>query len=343
MLTVTPKEAYNEIVHVISRGLVPFITSSPGLGKSSIIAQVARDHRLKLIDLRLSQMLPEDLNGLPMRKGDKASFTPFDTFPLEGEELPLDENGESLEGWFIFLDEMTSATKPLQAAAYKLILDKMVGQFKLHPNVAMAAAGNKMTDKAVVNQLSTALQSRVIHYELSEDARAFNEYAHNNDIDFRIISFLSFLPSRLMDFRPDHNDRTFACPRTWEFLSRLIKDCNVDESIRPRVAGTIGNGVADEFITFVKEFDRIPKIEDIVKAPKSIPIPAEMSTKFATVSMLIEHLTEDNVKPVFQYLDRFETEMRILFMRGSVIKHPDLAYENDTFVEKKLELARYLS
>ncbi len=151
MYTVTPNQAAQEIVACISAGLTPLLSGSPGTGKSSLMNQVAKDYQLKLLDLRLSQCTPEDLQGYPMRNGNKATFTPFDIFPLEGEEIP-----EGYEGWILFLDELTSATKPVQAAAYKLILDRMVGSYRLHPNVAIVGAGNKMTDRAVVNQMSTA-------------------------------------------------------------------------------------------------------------------------------------------------------------------------------------------
>ena len=42
----------------------------PGVGKSQIIAQIARHHGVPLIDIRLSQMEPTDLRGVPFRKGD---------------------------------------------------------------------------------------------------------------------------------------------------------------------------------------------------------------------------------------------------------------------------------
>ena len=112
MLTITPAQVYTEVLTCISAGLTPMVTSSPGLGKSSIIQKLAKDYKLKLLDFRLSQCTPEDLQGYPMRDGNKATFTPFDIFPLEGEEIP-----DGYQGWLLFLDELTSAPKGVQAAA----------------------------------------------------------------------------------------------------------------------------------------------------------------------------------------------------------------------------------
>ena len=337
MYTITPKQAYDEILSCVSVGLTPLLTSSPGIGKSSLVQQLAREYNLKLIDLRLSQCTPEDLQGFPMRTGNKATFTPFDIFPLQGEEIP-----EGYEGWLLFLDEATSASKAVQAAAYKLILDRMVGSFKLHDQVAIVAAGNKASDKAVVNQLSTALQSRLIHFELEANPNEWTEHALKNGFDHRIISFITYMPSKLMDFRPDHQDKTFPCPRTWEFLSRLIKDKPVLPEHGARIAGTIGQGVAIEFMTFVKEFDRLPKLEDILANPGLVEVPREAGTKYAAISMLIEWLDDNNLSPVLDYVNRYDIEFQIVFSRGANAKMPHLAQKNPRFIQNMRDMARYV-
>jgi hypothetical protein len=337
MFTVTPKQAADEIVACISVGRTPLLTSSPGMGKSSLMNQVARDYRLKLIDVRLSQCTPEDLNGFPMRNGNKATFTPFDIFPLEGDELP-----DGYDGWLLFLDELTSATKPVQAAAYKLILDRMVGSFHQHKHVAIVGAGNKTTDKAVVNQMSTALQSRLLHYELALNAREWVELAHRIGIDYRITSFIEYMPSKLMDFRPDHQDTTFPCPRTWEFLSDLIKGQEITESRGARVAGAIGEGCAVEFITFAKEFTRLPKFHQIIADPKGTPVTDEASTKYASMSMLIENVDEKTLSAVLEYVERFDIEFQIIFARGVVVRHPKLRTDHDGFRNYLRNMVRYL-
>lgn len=337
MYTITPKQAAVEIRECIFAGLTPFLVSSPGMGKSQIAAQFAKEYKLKMIDLRLSQCAPEDLNGLPMRNGHKATFTPFDNFPIEGDPIP-----EGYNGWLLFLDEMTSASKPVQAASYKLILDRMVGTHHLHHAVAIMAAGNKSTDRAIVNSLSTALQSRVITYELTVSKDDFLEHAVANGFDHRITGFISYMPSRLMDFRPDHQDFTFACPRTWEFLSRLIKGKDVSPDIAPRVAGTIGSGTAAEFITFAQEYTRIPKFDDIVADPTVAKIPDEMSTKYATISMLIEKSENQFLASIIRYVERLDIELQIIFCRGVHNRDKTLPQKNQDFKAYLQRMVRYL-
>jgi hypothetical protein len=337
MFTISPNQIYDEVVRHAAAGLVPIFKGSPGIGKSAALIQFAKDHNLKMIDVRLSQLAPEDLNGLPMRVGNKAIFAPYDLFPLEGDEIP-----EGYAGWLVFLDEITSATKPVQAASYKLLHDKMIGNTLLHENVVMVAAGNKMTDKAVVNQMSTAAQSRLTHFEVEVNHGDAINLFYKIGVDKRIISYLSYMPSKLMDFRPDHQEHTFPCPRTWVNLSKLIKDEDITPSAGPRIGGTIGEGTAIDFMTFSKEFDRLPKIDKIMSDPAGTPVPPEASTRYATVAMLTEYVAEKTIDPIIEYVERFDIEMQILFARGAATMNADLEQTSKPFLKFIQRMARYL-
>ena len=339
--SIKPSEISEEILACAQVGLVPIFVGSPGTSKSYSVKKFADDHDLKLIDIRLGQCTPEDLNGLPMRDGNRAIFAPFNLFPLETDEIP-----DGYAGWLVFFDEITSANKSVQAAAYKVILDRMVSTHNLHPNTIMVAAGNKATDRAVVNQMSTALQSRMVQYEVEICTKEFSEHALRADFDYRVRSFLDYMPSRVMFFKPDHQEKTFPCPRTWEFLSKLIKDNPITPRMFPRIAGCIGAGTATEFMTFVQEFDRIPSYEDIIRNPQGTKIPSESSTKYATVSTLVEKFDKEakvDFKNVLAYLERFSTEFQILYMRALVTRHPELINTNIDFKAFARERARYLT
>jgi hypothetical protein len=335
---ISPKQAIDEIWHCAARGVVPYLRSSPGMGKSAIIHQIAAENRLKMIDLRLSQCTPEDLQGFPMRQGDKATFVPFDVFPIEGDEPP-----EGYEGWMLLLDELSSANKQVQAAAYKIILDRMTGSFKLHERVIIVAAGNLETDKAVVVSMSTALQSRLVHYTLDVDPKGWVEWAIRAGIDKRIIAYISYKPSMLMKFDPNHTEHTFPCPRTWEILSKLIQGDELGASNAARIAGAIGQGTSIEFLTFAREFDRLPKLQDILDAPSSIALPSELATRYATAVMLSEHLTEKTADLLLTFMKRLDVEMQIIFIRMALMANPKLPQQSNTITQYMKEMVKYLS
>lgn len=111
-LTITMATAKELVMDVLKARLVPFLQSSPGIGKSALAKEIAEDNNLKMIDIRLSQMDPSDLQGFPMKIEDKAGYLPMNTFPIEGDPLP-----EGKDGWILLLDEMNSAPMSVQAAA----------------------------------------------------------------------------------------------------------------------------------------------------------------------------------------------------------------------------------
>lgn len=201
-------QAISTIIKAIKAHLVPMLQGSPGTGKSQIVHQIAADYGLKVIDLRLSQCDPVDLLGMPSVIDNRGGYFPMNTFPIEGDPIPKGYNG-----WLLFLDEMNSAPPAVQAASYKLVLDRMVGAYHLHKNVVIVCAGNLDTDNAIVQPMSTALQSRMVHLELVCDPKEWCDWAAAEKVDYRITSYINFKPGNLYTFRPDHTDKTYACPR----------------------------------------------------------------------------------------------------------------------------------
>ena len=339
----TPRQIRRWVLKCLTKGLVPFVQSSPGMGKSSIMRSIAKELSLKCIDHRMSTSAPEDMSGLPRFTEDGfAAFAPFaELFPLEGMDLPV-VNGKEMDGWMLFLDEWNSAKKEVQAASYKLILDKMVGQRNLHSNVVICAAGNLATDRAIVNALSTAMQSRVIHLEMITD---FDEWLYDvallEDYDPRIIGFLSMYKSKLMDFDPKHNEKTFCCPRTWEFMNALIQGEEVIDADAALYAGTITSGVATSFIQFCQIYKDLITVEQILKDPDDCRIPSDTSGKWAVITAIMEKINEDNFEDLARYVSRFSLDFKVLFFRSVMVRTPELR-NHKSFASAMQSLAQYL-
>lgn len=313
-------QASTMLASYIRAKLVPMLVGSPGCGKSQIIYKIAEDYNLKVIDLRLSQCDPTDLAGFPTIQGNRADYVPMQHFPIEGDRLP-----EGYSGWLLFLDEATSAPPAIQAAAYKLILDRMVGSHHLHKKVAIVCAGNLETDNAIVQPMSTALQSRLVHLELVVDAQEWTNWAAENGIDHRISDYIKFKPGQLFTFSPDHTDKTYACPRTWEFANRVLQVTEDGDAQRlPMLAGTLSEGVAREFITYMKIYNDLPKLEQIVASPASVAVPSEPSILFALTGSLAHNATQDNFTQLMKFIQRLPVEFQVVTMRETVRRNKAL-------------------
>lgn len=340
----TPRKVYEFATDALAAGLVPFVRSSPGMGKSSIFRKISRDWNLDMIDHRVSTSAPEDFTGLPefTNRGDGsriARFSPFgDLFPIEGTPIP-----DGKDGWLLFLDEFNSGTKMVQAAAYKLILDKMTGQYPLHERVAIALAGNLDSDRAITTNLSTAMQSRVVHIEMQISHQEWLEdVALREAYDTRIIAFLGFAEKHLMDFRPDHDEKTFCCPRTWEFMNKLVKGKPVTPDKTPLYAGTITSGVAAEFVAFCQLQSELVTIKQVLADPNGADIPTEAQRKWIVTTHLTEHVDEKTFGKICTYVNRMDLSFRVLFFRAVMVQHPELRAHPD-FAKAMSTLSKYLS
>lgn len=327
-MQVKTNQATSMITKFIRARLVPMLWGSPGIGKSSIVHKIAEEHGLKVIDLRLSQCDPTDLMGFPSidQARKRAGYMPMDTFPIEGEQVP-----EGYNGWLLFLDEANSASLAVQAAAYKIILDRMVGQHKLHKNCAIVAAGNLETDGAIVNPMSTALQSRLVHLELVSDVDQWLNWAYEHGIDHRITSYIKFRPDHLYNFNPVHTDKTYGCNRTWEFANRVLKVCEDDDTdLLPMLTGTISEGLAREFVGFCKIDRDLPKIQQIIESPKTVKVPDEPAVLYAISGSLAHNMTQENATALVEYINRLPKEFQAITLRESVrrnksmLSHPSL-------------------
>ncbi len=322
-----PRHLINSLVRCMKAKLVPIVRSSPGIGKSDIARQIAREFNLKFLDVRLAQCDPTDMNGLPYFTAEgHAAYAPFESFPIAGASFGNAPDGTPYAGWLINFDEITSAGKQLQAAAYKILLDRQIGNQPLHDRVAMMAAGNLETDNAVVHSMSTALQSRLIHLELAVNKNDWMDWAVKNDIDSRVMAFIEFKPTLLHKFQPDSQEHTYPCPRTWHFASKLVKDRKAltTEDDLPLLAGTVGPGAAAEFLEFACIYELLPTIDQIIANPGDVMLPNEPGIKFALATMVAENMDKTNATNLVKFLERLPVECQVLCLRMSCGRNPTL-------------------
>ena len=320
-MKINAKEAKQYITECMKANLVPMVTGSPGIGKSDIVKQIADKFNLKVVDIRLSQCDPVDLNGFATidKEKDIARYVPMDIFPVETTKLP-----EGKDGWIVFFDEINSAANATQIAAYKIVLDKLVNQTPLHKKCKIVCAGNLTTDRAIVNRLSTAMQSRLIHFEMVSDIDSWLKWANTNSIDHRITGYLQYVPTNLMNFDPNHNNETFPSPRTWSFVNKLIKNKADLFDCLPLIAGAIGEPVAREFAIFTKMYNEIPDIKKIKANPSTAEIPSNPGALYAVSSMLSAYIDQDNADNLMIYIERLPLEFTVITMRNALAKNKEL-------------------
>lgn len=250
----------------------------PGVGKSQIIAQVAEREQVPIIDIRLSQMEPSDLRGIPFRDGTKVEWAIPSMLP------DAQTHGEK---GILFLDEITSAPPSVSAAAYQLILDRRLGDYRIPDGWAIFAAGNRQGDRGVTYTMPAPLANRFSHFEVEINTDDWVVWAYQHNIDDRIIAFVRFRPELLFDFDPAHNPTAFPSPRSWEFAHRALQkfDHNHD-LLLGALQACIGPAAGIELKAFVDNLDQLPDLDAIVNG-EDVPAPKEIDLQYAVASALV--------------------------------------------------------
>ena len=257
--TVTATEAKAAILRCFTKQRPLFLWGPPGIGKSELVEGITKDMGGLMIDLRLAQMDPTDIRGIPYFNKDLGvmDWAP----PID---LPDEATAAQYPIVVLFLDEMNSAAPSVQAVAYQLVLNRRVGKYKLPDNVVMVAAGNREGDKGVSYRMPAPLANRFVHLEMRVDFQSWLQWATENRIHKDVIGYCSFAKQDLYDFDPKSSSRSFATPRSWTFVSELLDDGLADSTTTDMVAGTIGEGTAVKFMAHRKIAGQMPLPEDIL-------------------------------------------------------------------------------
>lgn len=358
-IPVRPSDACLLVEHTMSRGRPCMIWGPPGIGKSDIIAQIGVKHNRPVIDLRLLLMEPTDIKGIPYfdpntnsmewakpselpgvvteaeiaaaraaletASAELGAESQFSNAEIEGmaRNIQMLEGSLVLQNAILFLDEINAAPQSVQAAAYQLILNRKVGAYHLPKEVSICAAGNRETDKAVTFRMPSALANRFVHFEMETNAEDWQDWAITNGVNADVIGFIAGHPNYLFDFDPKKSGKAFATPRSWTFVSDLLTDDLSEHLNKVLVAGTVGQGLAGEFMQHVRLKGKLPNPTDIVmgkvtklKEDKAVDVSAKYSLVIAMCYVMSE-LQEETKKRSEKEWDKLSDNfLKFLMAKG---------------------------
>ncbi len=295
---------------LIDRKLPVFVWGAPGIGKSSIVKQIAEKKNLDFLDLRLSLLDPTDLKGIPFFNAEtkegvwaKPSFLPGDT----------DSKG------ILFLDEINTAPPAVQASAYQLILDRKVGEYELPEGWSIVAAGNRENDRGVVYKMPPPLANRFVHFEMEVNFDDWKAWAYRSGIDHSIIGYLAYDKAMLFTFDPTSNEKAFATPRSWEYVDSIVKSGIDSDLILDSISGAVGREAAVGYSSFVKVMQQLPDLAAILDGtmdrfdeedPRVL-----MALAIGLVNALRENPDDNAVENVLDFSQQLPGEFAIMLVK----------------------------
>ncbi len=292
---------------LIEEKIPTFIWGAPGIGKSSIVKQITKDQNIGFIDLRLSLMDPTDLKGIPFydESEHRALWAPPAFLPREGRGI-------------LFLDELNAAPPSVQASAYQLILDRRVGEYELPPLWAIVAAGNREGDRGIVYKMSAPLANRFVHLEMEVHVNDWRNWAFGCGIDERIIAYISYKHEALFSFDPLQSEKSFATPRSWEFVHKVLAS-GVDSSLLlETVSGAIGRECAVDFLSFVSVATQLPDLQAILEsgvAEQAEDIEVLYVLTSGLVSAYMRAPSPERLENILRYSLEMKSEFAVLLVQ----------------------------
>ena len=300
------------------------IWGAPGLGKSTVVRELAQELGVGFIDVRLAQREPVDMRGLPVPEGDSVRW-------LVSSEWPRDPDSRGI----IMFDELTAADRTLQVASYEFILDRRLGDlYRVPRGWYVLAAGNRVEDRAVACAMSSALANRFLHVEVKPDVGSFVTWAVEKHLHPAVINFIRYRPSLLFSQQDIDLQRGWPSPRSWERVSTMLKIADATghrHMLSYSIPGLVGEGAAAEFIAFYKSMFALQSkcdLREMLISGEDIPMPQRPDLIYACCSAICYHLEvetdDDNLAKMVRSFLKFSINLSsdyAMMMIGDVLKN----------------------
>lgn len=291
-----------------------FLKSPPGIGKTSIVRQYAKEAKMRLIAVHAPLTDPLDIKGLPTVEGNEAKFLPLNIWPQETDEPVV-----------VLIDELPQCVPSIQNAYSQLLIDKQLGNVTLPKGSLVVATGNRREDKAATSNIPSHIVNRVMHVTVDTHTEDFLDWALENGIDPSIVAFGRFRPDSLHNFDPRNSQEPYATYRTWEMASHFIKHCDNNAVLMEALNGLVGEGAATEYMAFRRMYQELPDPKEVLAHPSLAVIPHEPATMYALTTACASIVTEELSDNLFILARRLPAEYAVMMIKTALKVLPKVA------------------
>mgnify|MGYP007083422316 CR=1 FL=1 len=296
-----------------------------GTGKSSLLRTLARElpkHTPCYFDCTT-----KDLGDITLPRiaeaGADAAYVSYAT----NEELGAHHGGPII----LMIDELGKANPSVKNALLRLILERKIGSYELHPESIVFATTN-LGAEGVGDMMPPHMRNRITVVTARKPSNMeWIEWGINNGIDHTLLGwckdnpqlFHSFDMYKNVDdnpyiFHPKASRPSFVTPRSLEAASDILKNRSSldDMTVTAALMGTIGERGAMDLMAFVKLSDQLPSLESIKKTPETAKVPTSAAAVCMVVYRTLAAIEKDWIDNWMIYLDKLDTEAQGMFANG---------------------------
>lgn len=313
-----PSQAKEAIAAVVDAKISSFIWGDSGIGKSEVVEQVAVASGLEFRDVRLNLMDPTDLKGFPVPDLKKGLMR-----WLVADFLPQDPKSEGI----LFLDEMNLASPAVMAAAYQLVLNRAIGEYKMPDGWAVLAAGNGDKVRANISRMPAPLSNRFLHIDFELDVEDYINYQMDQGMLSDQVAFHRFRTNLLHVFKPEENPRAFPTPRSWSTVNKL-RNTKMSRGLEYElIKGTVGEAAAAEFMAYIKHIKDLPTVDEITLDPDGTKVPSAPNQLYALTTALSMATKDTGFQRFMMYVTRMPLEFQVVYVRDALRRNNNLKHD----------------
>ena len=198
----------------------------PGVGKTQIMEQAARECGIGLVAYTITHHTRQSAVGLPRIEtreyGGREYFITEYTMSeiVAAVYQKIQETG--LKEGILFIDEINCVSETLAPAMLQFLQYKTFGSHRIPEGWLIVAAGNPPEYNKSVREFDIVTLDRMKLITVEPDYPVWREYARQMELHPAVISYLDIKPQNLCRIETTVDGKRFATPRGWEDLSELL-------------------------------------------------------------------------------------------------------------------------
>jgi hypothetical protein len=310
--------------------IIPMFEGDPGVGKTAIPNQVAEEEEVPYFQTIIAQYDAGELGGFGIptdvifENEDGSRFTEKRVIRARPDYLPDPRSPDGVVGIYN-LDELPQAFLANQNICSQLVNEYRIGEHPISHGMTICCTGNRPENKAGTTTMPMHLKDRLMFIMIEADHDDFIDYSNKVGMHRWVRAFIGKNPAYLHKF--EVGVRAFPSPRSWHRVSELLYMNHAPHILTECLYGQIGEGMASQFLAWVKVEDRMPNAFDILKTPDAVPVfeNRDADILYMLIANLVDVSTEKNIEPIIRYLKRLPNqEFVAMWSKDALNRHPEL-------------------
>lgn len=199
----------------------------PGVGKTAILEQIARECGVGLVSYTMTHHTRQSAVGLPKIVRENFNGQEVDTTEYTMSEIIASiyrcETESGKKKGILFLDEINCVSETLTPVMLQLLQNKTFGTHRVPEGWLIVAAGNPPAYNRSAREFDVVTLDRVRQISIEPDVDVWLSYAQPRGLHGAILSFLKMKPDRFYQVRINSDEKVFVTARGWEDLSWALR------------------------------------------------------------------------------------------------------------------------